>query len=164
MTDTTPRAFLEALLQAMHIEVERIDEMGDAEHRVFLVVTNDSQKLIGHQGETLRALNHLVRKAFEDKLPPEELHFRIDVNGYFADRDGRIVREARQLAERARLFKYDIDMRPLNPYERRIVHEALQDFPDIVTESRGEGTLRHIVICYKPGGTAAAATESSPEV
>jgi spoIIIJ-associated protein len=159
------QAFIESLLGLMQIKVDRVEVVevglppgragGQGGHPVFTIVTEDSKILIGHQGETLRALNLIVRRAFEDKKPPEELKFRIDVNGYYADRDSKIVREARQLAERARLFKYDIDMRPLNPYERMIVHEALRDFGDITTESQGEGAVRHIVICYRPAGVTA---------
>lgn len=143
------KTFIESLLARLGIAAS-VTVSDIAGHAVCTVSTDDSKILIGHQGETLRALNLIVRRAFESKLSEEELKFKIDVNGYYAERDSKVVREARQLAERARLFKYDIDMRPLNPYERMIVHEALRDFGDIVTESQGEGALRHIVICYRP--------------
>ena len=147
------KKYIEELLTLMEVKAEVVfSEAGG--HEIYTVSTDDSKILIGHQGETLRALNLVVRRAFESKIPEGELHFRIDINGYYADRDGKLVREARQLAERARLFKYDIDMRPLNPYERMIVHEALRDFGDIATESKGEGMARHIVVCYRPGGVA----------
>jgi spoIIIJ-associated protein len=156
MEPSDVKVFLEKLLGLMQVTVERIDVAESGGHPVYTIVSDDSKIIIGHQGETLRALNLIVRRAFEDKLPDEALKFRIDVNGYYAERDSKVVREALQLAERARLFKYDIDMRPLNPYERRLVHEALQGAPDVVTESRGDGALRHIVICYRPGGAASA--------
>jgi spoIIIJ-associated protein len=155
------KKFIEELLARMGVAFDRIDIAESGGHPVFSIATADSKVLIGHQGETLRALNLIMRRAFENTISAEELKFRIDVNGYYADRDGQLVREARLLAERARLFKYDVDMRPLNPYERMVVHEALRGFGDITTESKGEGALRHIVVCYRPGGAAPTTADSS---
>lgn len=52
------------------------------------------------------------------------------------------------LAERARTFKHDVEMSPMSPYDRLIVHASLTGLPDIKTESLGEGQVRHIVIKY----------------
>jgi spoIIIJ-associated protein len=53
------------------------------------------------------------------------------------------------LAQRARLFKHDVEMSPMNPYERLVVHELFAEDPEIVTESAGEGKFRHIVLKYR---------------
>lgn len=153
------KTFLETLLTLTGVEAS-VEKSESAGHTVYVITTDDSKIMIGHQGETLRALNLLARRVFENAESPEGAKFRIDVNGYYADREGRIIREARQLAERARLFKYDVDMRPLNPYERMVVHEALRDMDDVATESRGEGPTRHIVFVYRPGGTTPTSTEA----
>ncbi len=154
------KTFIAGLLPLLGVAYTSIEVGESGGHEVFSIATDDAKALIGHQGETLQALNLIVRRAFENKLSEEELKFRIDVNGYYAERDQKLVREAHQLAERARLFKYDIDMRPLNPYERMIVHEALRDFPDITSESKGDGALRHIVIGYKKPSESETTSQS----
>jgi spoIIIJ-associated protein len=141
-------AFIQGLLEKMGIANARVEAGESAGHTVFSITTEDSAALIGHGGETLRALNHIVKRAFEGKDASEEPHFLIDVNGYHALQNKKIADEARQLAERARIFKHDVDMRPLNPYERMLVHEALKDMSELYTESAGEGPMRHVVIRY----------------
>ena len=55
----------------------------------------------------------------------------------------------RLLAQRARLFKHDVEMGPMSAYERLVVHELFADDPEIKTESQGEGKFRHIVLKHK---------------
>jgi spoIIIJ-associated protein len=63
-----------------------------------------------------------------------------------------VVRQnARPLAQRARLFKHDVEMAPMSAYERLVVHELFSEDPEIKTESAGEGKFRHIVLKYKSG-------------
>jgi spoIIIJ-associated protein len=75
--------------------------------------------------------------------------FLIDVNGHHETQMERVRQEARVLAQRARLFKHDVEMPPLSSYERLVVHEMFAEDPEIDTESAGEGKFRHIVLKYK---------------
>jgi len=111
----------------------------------FIVRTDDSALLIGESGKNLAALNHIVRRILEKTTAAQE-NFLIDINDYNKKRIEEIKDLARMHAQRVRYFKKDVEMRPMNAYERRIVHTVLQEYPDIKTESSGAGTERRVVI------------------
>lgn len=141
---------IESFLENLGIAYTRIDLTHEDGQVVFVVRTNDSGLLIGQNGENLRALNTLVRRIGERKfgqIPPEA--FLLDVNGYYTRKIREIKQQATLLADRARLFKSSIEMSPMNAYERMVVHALFSNNPEISTESRGEGRLRHVVISYK---------------
>ncbi|OGF78926.1 hypothetical protein A2W54_00885, partial [Candidatus Giovannonibacteria bacterium RIFCSPHIGHO2_02_43_13] len=102
--------------------------------------------LIGDGGQNLSALNYLVKKITEKKFPEKFPGFLLDINDYQKKKIDEIKDLARMHAQRVRYFKKEAEMRPMNAYERRIVHASLQEYPDITTESRGEGMERRVVI------------------
>ena len=102
-------------------------------------------RLIGHHGETLRAIEYLVQhmvKAPDDVVP----RISVDVAGYREARRGTLEDLARATADRVIASGLEEELRPMNPSERRIVHLALRERPGIVTESRGENRTRRIVV------------------
>lgn len=150
------------LVQKMGIDLKDIHVSVVGGHTLFTLATPDSGALIGTQGETLHALNHMVKKVLEGKEKAgeeEAFRFVIDVNGYHLKHIKMLEADARGLAERARLFKHDVEMSPMSPYDRMIVHASLQGSPFIRTESQGEGKMRHIVIKYGVETPAEAETE-----
>jgi spoIIIJ-associated protein len=116
---------------------------------VVSVQSPDSKLLIGPHGEHLRSLNTLARRLVEAKHGEEAASFIVDVNGYHEEKLEAVRQNARMLAQRARLFKRDVEMSPMSPYERLVVHELFAEDPEIKTESSGEGRFRHIVLKYK---------------
>ena len=119
-------------------------------HRTVVSVSSDESKdLIGPNGDHLRSLNMLARRLVEAKHGEDAANFLIDVNGYHEAQMERVRAGARMLAQRARLFKHDVEMAPMSPYERLVVHELFAEDPEIKTESAGEGKFRHIVLKYK---------------
>ena len=131
-------------------------------HRTRVAVrSGDSKDLIGQGGETLRALNTLAKRMVEAKMGKsldeagvkEATSFLIDVNDYHEAELERVRASARMLAQRARLFKHDVELPPQSPYERLVVHELFAEDPEIKTESAGEGKFRHVVLKYKTGGS-----------
>jgi spoIIIJ-associated protein len=119
-------------------------------HRTVVAVSSqNSKELIGPGGEHLRALNTVARRLVESKHGEEAASFLVDVNGYFEEKMEAVRQNARMLAQRARLFKHDVEMSPMSPYERLVVHELFSDDPEIQTESQGQGKFRHIVLKYK---------------
>jgi len=114
-----------------------------------MIDTPDSRFLIGRDGETLRSLNHLVRKMIE-KTSGEDTATGvfIDINGYQKKRFDSLKTIAHMMAERARYFKSNIEVDPMPAYERRIIHMFLEGSPDIKTESEGFGPTRRVVIKY----------------
>ncbi|MDE2079175.1 MAG: hypothetical protein KGI73_02195 [Patescibacteria group bacterium] len=152
---------LKTFLEKLGISFEGIEVSEAAGHTLYTIQTTDSGRLIGSGGETLHALNHIMKKLFEDKGAPR---FVIDVNGYHLKHIRTLETQAKMLAERARTFKYDVEMSPMSPYDRLIVHSALTNEPDIATESTGEGALRHIIVKYAPANEVTqAATAVSEE-
>ncbi len=154
---------LKDLSAKMGLAIDGVDVTEAAGHTLFTIRTKDSGALIGARGETLSALNHIVKKTLEGKQEEgEPFRFVVDVNGYHLKHIKMLEGQAKMLAERARTFKYDIEMSPMSPYDRMIVHAALQTEPNIKTMSEGEGALRHIIVRYVADGAVSA--ESTPTV
>jgi spoIIIJ-associated protein len=160
-------AALKGILEKIGIAFDDIEVSEAAGHTLYTIHTKDSGVLIGSSGDTLHALNHVMKKLVEGTK--DERHFMVDVNGYHLKHIRALETQAKILAERARTFKYDVEMSPMSAYDRLIVHASLTNEPDVATESSGEGKLRHVVIKYAPqsgsaltapiGTTADATTE-----
>lgn len=114
-----------------------------------MIDSPDSRFMIGREGETLRSLNHIVKKMIEKDLGEAEVsNIFIDINGYQKERFDNLKNIAHMMAERARYFKSNIEVDPMPAFERRIVHMFLEGQPDIKTESEGYGSSRRVVIKY----------------
>lgn len=143
---------LKDITQKMGVAVDGIETTEIAGHTLFTIHTKDSGALIGTRGDTLSALNLLMKKIYEEKKGDEAFRFVVDVNGYHLKHIKALENQANMLAERARTFKYDIEMSPMSGYDRMIIHAALQGSPNVYTESVGEGMTRHIVVRYSETG------------
>jgi spoIIIJ-associated protein len=141
------RAFTQELLSALGAHYDSI-EVSDG-HRTVVRVAAPDDSLIGGEGEVLRALNTIARRLAEAKGGLEAANFLIDVNGYHEQQLEAVRTNARMLAQRARLFKHDVELPPQSAYERLVVHELFAEDPEIETQSAGEGKFRHIVLKYK---------------
>ena len=132
----------------MDVAVDSIDVTSG--HRTVVAISSpDSTRLIGPAGEHLRALNSVAKRIAEHAHGEEAATFLIDVNGFHEAQMERVRENARLLAQRARLFKHDVEMGPMSAYERLVVHELFAEDPEIKTESQGEGKFRHIVLKHK---------------
>ncbi len=125
----------------------------------FSVEVNEPHFFIGHDGEALYALNHLVRRIVEAKIPKTVIgespmtvfgasSITIDINGFQKKRVENIRAVAHMMGERARYFKSSIEVDPMSAFERRVVHEFLSEATDLKTESVGFGPTRRVVIKY----------------
>jgi spoIIIJ-associated protein len=123
---------------------------GKAGRTVVVVRSGDAAGLLQNNAEGLRALNALARRLAEKKYGEEAANFLIDINGYHEQQLEVVRANARMLAQRARLFKHDVELPPMSSYERLVVHELFAEDPEIETRSEGEGKFRHIVL--KPKG------------
>ncbi len=140
--------FITGLLSAMGVQNDGITVSELAGTTFFEIRSIDSSKLLGTAGETLYALNTIVKKSLEGKVN-REARYTVDVNEYHLGKVKQLQENARTVAERVRTFKYDIDLPAMSPYERMVVHSFLKEMSDIETTSTGEGPLRHIVVRYK---------------
>ena len=126
----------------------------DPSNTWFSVEVNEPHFFIGHDGEALYALNHLVRRIIETERPLKdgeietENNILIDINGFQKKRVENVRAVAHMMGERARYFKSSIEVDPMSAFERRIVHEFLSNAADLKTESVGFGPTRRVVIKY----------------
>ena len=148
MTPELLQSAVSELLAFLDAEVENIT-VSSGHRTVVKIDSKDSKLLIGPGGEHLRALNAVARRMMEAKYGEETANFLIDVNGYHENKMEEIRANARMLAQRARLFKHDVEMGPMSSYERLVIHELFAEDPEIKTESQGEGKFRHIVLKHK---------------
>lgn len=139
--------FITTLLGALGASFDTISVV-QGHRTVVTIATQDEAALVGTGGETLRALTLVARRMVEHKHGEEASTFLIDINGKQEAALEGVRKNALLLAQRARLFKHDVEMPPLNPYERLVVHELFADDAEIKTESAGEGKFRHIVLKY----------------
>lgn len=140
---------IQELIAKMGLPLKEVQVSEVAGHTLFTLLSEDSGALIGTHGDTLHALNHIIKKALESSARDEEpFRFVVDVNGYHLKHIKMLEAQAHMLAERSRTFKHDVEMSPMSPYDRMIVHASLQGAESIHTESQGEGRLRHVVIRY----------------
>lgn len=118
----------------------------DVEGRVKISVrVQSARELIGAKGETLTALQHLVRRIVAKHISPI-FTLDIDVNNYKQIRESILQDFAKGIGERVRVEKRAVELKPMPSFDRRVVHTALAQFPDLRTESLGEGEQRYIVV------------------
>ena len=104
--------------------------------------------LIGHHGETLNALQYLTNLAVNQKSE-ETPRIVLDVENYRKGRERTLTALAKRMADEAVRTGRRIELEPMNPYERRIVHMALQEDPRVETLSQGAEPRRQVIICKK---------------
>ncbi len=109
-----------------------------------ITTQNDSKFLIGQHGSNLFALEHLLRSIIYKN--GHNIHLNIDINDYKKQKDQLIANIAKDAAIQASLEKKPIVLRPMNAYERRIVHMNVADDNRVETESIGEGDERKVII------------------
>ncbi|MDO8336615.1 MAG: R3H domain-containing nucleic acid-binding protein [Candidatus Saccharibacteria bacterium] len=104
--------------------------------------------LIGHNGDTLRSLQFLVSTTLRNH--DAELHrINIDIADYKAQRADRLVSKIKETLDTIQSTGEPKALEPMNAADRRVVHQAVSEYPDLQTMSEGEGRDRHIVISKK---------------
>ena len=125
------------------VSVEQEDE------RFKIIIKGDGLSfLIGHRGTSLNALQSILAlMVFKEKGDWE--YVDIDINDYKEGRKEKLQDMVRNFIDRVRFHKEDVAMPSMNSYERRLIHIFVSDYPDIVSESTGEGRDRHVVLKLK---------------
>jgi spoIIIJ-associated protein len=113
----------------------------------FNVVGGNAGILIGKKGQTLDAIQSLVEKIVNKHNPQnDKIRVQVDVEGYLETRKANLEKLAERLAHKSKRIRKPISLGQMSAYDRRIVHLALKNDPDIRTRSRGEGYMRKLVI------------------
>lgn len=142
----TAIAALQDILKYFNVGEVTIDEYEGDEGELILDITGDDLAvLIGRHGRTLDALQFVVFA-----ITVRSMGFRypviVDVEGYKSRQREKLESIARSTANKAASQHRSVKMRPMTPYERRIVHIALRDDDRVDTASEGEGSARHVVV------------------
>lgn len=140
--------FLQQVTKLMGVQVS-VNVSTDEEGNVRVDMRGDTLGiLIGRRGETLDALQYLTSLQV-NKGESTYTRVTLDTENYRAKREEALVRLANRMANRAQKTGRRVSMEPMNPYERRILHSALQNNPAVETHSEGEEPNRHVVITLK---------------
>jgi len=142
------QAFLKELTHLMGVEVD-VAVGNDAEGNVFVQMTGDTLGiLIGRRGETLDALQYLTSLKI-NRGQEGYTRVTLDTENYRAKREDTLIRLANRMANRAVKTGRKVSLEPMNPYERRIIHSALQANEAVDTHSEGDEPNRHVVITLR---------------
>lgn len=143
------RSFLDEMFRAMNMEVVvnlTYDE--DSKNMDIELKGTDMGILIGKRGQTLDAIQYLV-SIVANKDTEEYIHVKLDTENYRKRRRETIENLAKNLAYKVKRTKKAVTLEPMNAYERRIIHSALQSDKYVSTYSEGEEPYRHVVIGLK---------------
>ena len=144
----TAHAFLMEMTRLMGVDVT-IDMGTDADGNVYGYINGDTLGiLIGRRGETLDAVQYLTSLKV-NRGREGYIRVTLDTENYRAKREDTLIRLANRMANRALRTGRKVSLEPMNPYERRIIHYALQQTSGVTTHSEGEEPNRHVVITNK---------------
>ncbi|HEX4645453.1 MAG TPA: R3H domain-containing nucleic acid-binding protein [Verrucomicrobiae bacterium] len=143
-----PKAILEQLLQLLGFTAT-VEEHALEDGLLLDVKTEESGRLIGRQGQTLADLQYITNRLLfqQDQSAPKIM---VDVSGYRAQTRDALVKKAKEAAEKVRRWGDVVELEPLSAFDRRIVHNAIKDDPDIETHSvEVEGTEKKVIL-FRP--------------
>jgi len=143
-----PKATLEQILKLLGFDAT-VEEHPLDDGALLEVKTEDSGRLIGRQGQTLSDLQYITNRLLfqQDQSSPKVM---VDVGGYRAQAREALVKKAKEAAEKVRRWGDVVELEPLSAFDRRIVHNAIKDDPDIETHSvEVEGTEKKVIL-FRP--------------
>lgn len=142
------KELLEEILKAMHFE--NVSVIGNLEGSIIKleakVDENDTGIAIGKGGASLDAIEFIIRKAIDSRS--NNLRVNIDINNYKRRRDDKIVRLARDTAQKVAQSGKSWNLRYMNSYERRLAHEEISKHRNVTSHSEGREPQRYVVVDY----------------
>lgn len=141
--------FLNKIFDAMKMKVAITSHFNEAEQELSLNLEGEDMGiLIGKRGQTLDSLQYLV-SLIANKGSEGYLRVKLDTENYRERRKETLETLAKNIAYKVKRTKRPVALEPMNPYERRIIHAALQNDKYVTTRSEGEDPFRHVVIALK---------------
>ncbi len=141
--------FLKDVFSSMNLEVEIICEYDEEDNTINVDLKGPEMGIIiGKRGQTLDSLQYLTNLALNRKVDTYT-RVKLDTEDYRRRRKETLENLARNCAYKAKRTKRSVSLEAMNPYERRIIHYALQDDEYVTTHSEGEEPYRHVVITLK---------------
>ncbi len=141
--------FLSEVLGAMNMDITLQTTYDEEEKTICIdLVGDDMGILIGKRGQTLDSLQYLTSLVV-NKSTDDYVRVKLDIENYRERRKETLETLARNIASKVRRTRRAVSLEPMNPYERRIIHSALQGDRYVTTKSEGEDPYRHVVILLK---------------
>jgi len=137
--------FLKDVFDKMNLDAEIIVEEKEEGNYVFNIQGDDMGILIGKRGQTLDSFQYLAN-IVANKNKINHIHITLDTENYRERRKETLETLAKNLAKKVKMTKKSIVLEPMTPYERRIIHFALQNDKHIKTHSEGEEPYRKVII------------------
>ena len=128
-----PKETLEKILALLGFQAV-VEDHTLQEGLLLDVKTEDAGRLIGRQGQTLADLQYITNRLLFQQ-DPNSPKVMVDVGGYRAQAREALVKKAKDAAEKVRRWGDAVELEPLNAFDRRVVHHALKDDPDVETHS-----------------------------
>ena len=143
------KSFLNDVLSSMNLEAEVVVSYNESTRDMDIEINGDDMGvLIGKRGQTLDSLQYLA-SLVANKGTNEYIRVKVDTENYRERRKETLENLAKNMAFKVKRTKRTVSLEPMNPYERRVIHSALQDDKYVTTHSEGDEPYRHIVITLK---------------
>lgn len=147
--DQVAKNFLSEVFAAMNMAVSVDVSYDDMERNMDIELSGKEMGvLIGKRGQTLDSLQYLVSLVV-NKEAEEYVRVKVDTENYRLRRKETLENLARNIASKVKKTRRPVSLEPMNPYERRIIHSALQNDRYISTHSEGDEPFRRVVVTYK---------------
>ena len=147
--DDTAKAFLDDVFKAMGIDATVNIKYDEFDKTMNIDLTGDDMGiLIGKRGQTLDSLQYLTNLVV-NKNVEEKIHVKVDTEDYRKRRRQTLENLAKNMSSKVKRTRRSVTLEPMNPYERRIIHSALQNDKYVTTHSEGEEPYRKVVITLK---------------
>lgn len=141
--------YLETLFKAMDIQTEITIDYDEENNNMSINLEGPEMGiLIGKRGQTLDALQYLI-SLFVNKESESYVRVKLDTENYRARRKDTLENLAKNIAFKVKRSRRSVTLEPMNPYERRIIHSALQNDKYVATRSEGEEPYRKVVVYLK---------------
>ena len=143
------KVYLDSLFKAMDIETEVTIDFDEENNNMDINLEGSEMGiLIGKRGQTLDALQYLI-SLFVNKESEAYVRVKLDTENYRARRKDTLENLAKNIAFKVKRSRRSVTLEPMNPYERRIIHSALQNDKYVATRSEGEEPYRKVVVYLK---------------
>ena len=143
------KEFLKSVFHAMDMAVEIIVKVNEEEKLIEVELKGDDMGvLIGKRGQTLDSLQYLTNLAV-NKHSENYYKVKVDTEDYRKRRKDTLENLAKNIAYKVKRTKRSVALEPMNPFERRVIHSALQNDKFVTTHSEGEEPYRHVVVTLK---------------
>lgn len=143
------REFLNDVFKAMNMVVEILVKVDEENKLIDVELKGDEMGiLIGKRGQTLDSLQYLTNLAI-NKNSEEYYKVKVDTEDYRKRRKETLENLAKNIAYKVKRTKRPVSLEPMNPFERRVIHSALQNDKYVTTHSEGEEPYRHVVVTLK---------------